>query len=120
MFKKVLKGTISRAILYGIAISLLVAVALSTVGFKTYTTEGYPWSEVVARSAWNRISCPTYLTRQGDGNVNVRSGPSLDNAVRFSLPKGSCVRSTDSEAGWIQITHDKGKGWVRYDLIIGE
>lgn len=52
-------------------------------------------------------------------SLNVRSGPSTENSVQFSLSSGQVVDALTRAAGWVQIRDDQGReGWVAADFTL--
>ena len=51
-------------------------------------------------------------------SLNVRSGPSTNNSVLFSVKKNEKVDILDSMSGWYKISTSKGKtGWASSEYI---
>lgn len=58
--------------------------------------------------------------RIGDSRVNVRSGPSTDEARLFGLDPGEPVMATETRDGWMKIEDAAGRvGWIDATLLAG-
>ncbi len=56
----------------------------------------------------------TVNCRQG---ANVRSGPSMNEAVRDCLPQGTRVVVISESNGWCSVEYDSNTGYIRKDLL---
>lgn len=51
-------------------------------------------------------------------NCNVRSGPGLDNSIRFRVEQGVPFKVLEHKGKWIHIQHTDGdKGWIHESLV---
>lgn len=51
-------------------------------------------------------------------NCNVRSGPSTDSAIRFTVDKGVPFKVMDEKGAWLHVVHADGdQGWINRSLI---
>ena len=57
----------------------------------------------------------TVITRSG--NLNVRSGPSINSDIIGSLKNGDKVRITEYENGWLKIRYGNSSGYVNSKFI---
>ncbi|HLS06209.1 MAG TPA: SH3 domain-containing protein, partial [Wenzhouxiangella sp.] len=52
-------------------------------------------------------------------SLNVRSGPSGDSSVVYSLSSGNIVNVLARAGSWVQVEDDQGRsGWVSADHVI--
>lgn len=53
-----------------------------------------------------------------NNKCNVRSGPSTDNDIFFTVDKGVPFRVLENEGKWLHIVHEDGdKGWIHQSLV---
>lgn len=63
----------------------------------------------------NTFASGTVITRSG--NLNVRSGPSVNSDLIGSLKNGDKVRITEYENGWLKIRYGNSSGFVNSKFI---
>lgn len=58
-------------------------------------------------------------TRYADGTLNLRSGPSVSDAVMSVLPSGATIELLgETSDGFVRVTTDAGTGWVASEFLL--
>jgi SH3-like domain-containing protein len=51
-------------------------------------------------------------------NCNVRSGPSTDNDIRFTVDRGVPFKVLEAKGDWLHVVHADGdEGWIHKSLV---
>lgn len=68
-------------------------------------------------------STPQVIVKANKGSgsqVNVRSGPGLDNKIVATAFYGVVFKKVGERDQWVEVEHDQGvKGWISRDLLWG-